>query len=356
MIINLLEVNQPIGTFYLGVLPARIVSSISTVNKRDLDPISKSSIGGVQRDPSKTRITEITNYCSDPDATFPTPIIIAVDFDSKYIFDSQRITLEFDEKTILGEILDGQHRIEGIKKSPLIDEFDLSVVFMFDLLPEEKAYVFSIINSTQTKVPKSLIYDLFGLSIGRSPQKTCHEIARLANSDEESPFYCRLKMLGKKEGTQESLSQGSFIKYLLPLISKNPNDDLIKLKTNLSIEDYPSAPFRSYFINKKDEIIYRVIFNVFSAIEQVFPVEWNDYKNYILSKTTGYGAVMEAIRKGLYDYGKRQNDLSKDFFVNVFKEFRYNLEKQNLELTSEHFPSNEDQQHRLANLILQSVK
>ena len=87
---------------------------------------------------------------------------------------------------------------------------------MFDLTEEEKAYVFSIINSKQTKVSSSLIYDLFSLSQHRSPTKTAHEIARALNRNTESPFYKRLKMLGKKiEGEDKAtLSQGTFVKYL----------------------------------------------------------------------------------------------------------------------------------------------
>ncbi len=143
--------------------------------------------------------------------------------------------LDFDENSIIGEIIDGQHRIEGIKKSSKIDDFELPITLMFNLTEEEKAYIFSIINSKQTKVPKSLIYDLFFLSEERSPQKTCHEIARLFNSDENSSFFKRLKMLGRKEHQEASLSQGSFIKYLLPNISKKPDEDLRNIKLGIKI-------------------------------------------------------------------------------------------------------------------------
>lgn len=83
-------------------------------------------------------------------------------------------------------------------KSKRAVDFNLPVVLMFNLTMEEKAYVFSIINSTQTKVSMSLIYDLFDLSKTRSFQKTAHEIARSLNKMNNSPFFNRLKMLGKK--------------------------------------------------------------------------------------------------------------------------------------------------------------
>ena len=47
------------------------------------------------------------------------------------------------------------------------------------------------------------------------------------NFDPEGPFYRGLKMLGRKEGPTEILTQGSFVKYLLRLISKKPDRDLI---------------------------------------------------------------------------------------------------------------------------------
>ena len=103
MKINLLPVNQPIGTFYLGVLPAKIVSEIAIV-------VQKNEKSGIQEEESKERISNIKRYCSDPDATFPTPIIIALNNTENYeLLDNQ---LKFDEKKVIGEILDGQHRIK----------------------------------------------------------------------------------------------------------------------------------------------------------------------------------------------------------------------------------------------------
>ena len=88
----------------------------------------------------------------------------------------------------IGEIIDGQHRINGLKESGLASKFSLPVVFMVDLDSYQKAYVFSVINSKQVSVPSSLIYDLFALSKNRSPFKTCHEITRALNRSENSPF------------------------------------------------------------------------------------------------------------------------------------------------------------------------
>jgi hypothetical protein len=105
---------------------------------------------------------------------------------------------------------------------------------MIDATEEQKALIFATINGKQTKVPASLIYDLFAVTKTRSPYKTAHEIARALNSTPTSPWYRRLKMLGKKTapGSAESLSQGTFVKFLLPRISSEPDLDMNLLKQN----------------------------------------------------------------------------------------------------------------------------
>ncbi len=351
--IPLLEVQQPIGIFYLGVLPAKTIFSISEVKVRKFDANKGISLGGVQRENSQPRIKEISEYCSDPDATFPTSIIIAVNSDARYQFDGQYI--EFEDGDILGEIIDGQHRIKGLSASKNIDKFNLPVVFMFDLTEEEKAYVFSIINSKQTKVPMSLIYDLFELSEKRSPQKICHEIARLLNTDNQSPFYARLKMLGPKESNYASLSQGSFIRYLLPLITKNAMKDLLDIKANRELERDPSLPLRDYFIDKNDEVIYKIILNLFSGVRDVFLNEWNDSERFILSKTMGYGAILSAFPQ-IYQEGQNRKDLTREYFKVQFTKFESYLRNRNLDLTSAHFPSNQQMQSKLGKLILESMQ
>ena len=348
MKIPLLEVTQPIGTFYLSALPATVIAKVSKAVPRSYDPKLLRSAGSVQRILSEKRVKEIAAYTEDPDATFPTPIIIAVSSDTPYKL--EELSFEFDESLPLGEIIDGQHRLEGLKRSSAIGEFNLPVILMFDLVEEEKAYVFSIINSKQTPVSKSLIFDLFALAETRSPQKTCHEVARSMNSDEHSPFWKRLKMLGRKEHEHASLSQGSFIKYLMPLISKHPDEDLIQIKQKGELQDDSTLPLRYYFVHKEDEAIYKILLNLFTAVRAIFPDEWNQPEKFILSKTVGYGAIMRAL-PAMLKRGKVTHDLSQEFFRKWMQGLRERLDASKLRLTSEHFASNEHELKKLATLI-----
>lgn len=347
-----IEIEQPIGNFYLTKLRADILSNIVNVIPR-----SKDNDKAIQREESKKRIQEIAEYCSDPDATFPTPIIISIYDSTKIIKKEHFFEINSDDNEKIGEVIDGQHRLRGIQKSEYATEFELPVVLMFNLTEEEKAYVFSIINSKQTKVSSSLIYDLFSLSQHRSPMKTAHEIARALNRNPKSPFYKRLKMLGKKiEGEDKAtLSQGTFVKYLVELISKHPDRDYRLSKTNQNLSADDSLPFRNYFIQDRDDVILKILTNLFMALKDVFPLHWENPNDNILWKTTGYIAIIKSFPK-LYDLGRQKNDLSYEFFINVFDAFNETLYKEKLTLTSEDFPSNAQQQSRLSEILLDSIE
>jgi DGQHR domain-containing protein len=205
-----------------------------------------------------------------------------------------------------------------------------------DASEEQKALIFATINGKQTKVPVSLIYELFGVVEGRSPYKTAHEIARGLNADVSSPFYRRLKMLGKKAGDAETLSQGTFISKLLPHISNRPDEDFKLSRAGEPFVSRPASVFNAYFIERKDAVIYKILYNLFSAIKQIFPEEWNNPKEYILSKTTGYTAVMRCLPE-LYRAGADQRELTQVFFESVFTTLKLNLEESGQRLTSEFF-------------------
>ena len=257
--VNYIQVDQPIGTFY-------VVSINAALLKGMVEVVPRSKFGdGIQRDISTKRISEIVTFCDDPDATFPTSVIINVSHPEYVKINEEDHTFDITDDVIIGEILDGQHRLAGIFESPKADLFSLPVVLMFGLTVEEQAFVFSSINSKQTKVSSSLIYDLFELSQSRSPQRTAHDIARTLNQMEGSAFYRRLKMLGKKEEDQDkaTLSQGTFVSYLLKQISANPNDDAVRIKQKMELLPNDSLAFRSFFIKEEDHVILKVLDNCF---------------------------------------------------------------------------------------------
>jgi DGQHR domain-containing protein len=293
-------------------------------------------------------VAEIAEYAKTEDATFPTPILLAISGESYSELDQGCIVLNAD---CTADIVDGQHRVRGLALSGRSSDFLIPVVFIVDATEEQKALMFATINGKQTKVPASLIYDLFGITESRSPQKTAHEIARALNSMNGSPWFRRLKMLGMKtEGGIETLSQGTFVNQLLPLISSNPVDDMSKIRKGLPPQPYPRCIFNSYFISNKDATILKVLLNFFTAARLTWLREWDFPDESILTKSVGFTGLMQALPR-IYQVGVERKDLSIDFFSTFFQKVKVRLETDNKALTNQHFGASASGAGKLRDLL-----
>jgi DGQHR domain-containing protein len=353
MKLKYLSFEQPIGEFAISVMTIKDILNISVIERREFDQVSLDSVGGPQREASINRINEIAKYSETSDATFPTPILLALS-EGSYQIDDDYITL--DDFSTKASVVDGQHRLLGLAKSKFSNEFTLPVVFVLDATDEQKALIFAIINGKQTRVAASVIYDLFNVVEGRNPFKTAHEIARALNQDENSPFYRRLKMLGKKvKGTNETLSQGTFVTQLVKLISNNPADDFNKARSNQPIPVRPNCIFNSYFVDNNDEVILKILYNLFKALKTTFPEEWENPQIYILSKTTGYTGIIKALPE-LYKKGQEQKDLSFDYFLQVFSKLKEIMQTEQLQFVSDTYNPNSIGENKLKDKIIDALK
>ncbi len=348
--VQCLEVTQPLGSYYVSKLTIADIENLFQINRRNGN-------FGIQRKLDEKRKKEITAYCDDPDAIFPTPIIFSIKSDDVDYFKKDGSIFSFVIKdNVKLSVVDGQHRIYGIIDSNFSKDYELPVVFMFDITEEEEAYIFSTINFNQKKVDKSLIYDLFDVYSTRSPKKTCHEIAKALNENINSPFYKKLKILGKKESPNESLSQGTFVYHLLPLICPVKEADEIarQIKLKKKPPEYKECIFNSYFMKEEDSTIYQILFNYFTAARRVFLTEWENH-DYILTKSTGYGGLMFALDE-IFWLCQQNKSASISFFKQIFEKTKQTLLERNLELTSSCFGSGRTQQKNLANIIIECAK
>lgn len=210
-----------------------------------------------------------------------------------------------DKLPNVAQILDGQHRIKGLENytGP---RFELNVAIFVDMDQEEQALLFATINLKQTKVSKSLAYDLFDFARTRSPQKTAHNIVRLLNSRRDSPFYHRIRILGEAtKGRDETLTQAGFVDRLLPLISTKPAADRDTIKRGSQLPPTPEAEqrrlvFRELFRLDRDSEIAMVIWEYFSAVSVRWPRAWGEVRSgHILNRTTGFAALMRVLPDAL---------------------------------------------------------
>lgn len=336
----------------------------------------------VQREYNEDRGKQIARYAAEDHATFPTSIIVAAYPDRVRIDENQLYfgkindtgewqATSLDKPFKIGEVIDGQHRLLGLKRAiekdgvTRLSDFELPVVFMLDLDQGDKAYIFSIINSKQRSVSSSLIMDLFGLQEGRSPYKTCHEIAKAfynwsdkaddSLEQKNGPFFEGLKMLGKKVKDGEMLSQGSFSKYVLKLISRDPDADARILRTPGGVlSDDPRCKLRYLFLEEKDFAIARILHEYFSSIRDNFKTEWEvEPEKYLLRKTVGFSALITAF-ESIWDKDIRSTKHAAEFFSAKAAEFRMNLGE--TPLTSNEFPSSEKGASMIANMMLYGKK
>ncbi|MFZ2162056.1 MAG: DGQHR domain-containing protein [Sideroxyarcus sp.] len=304
IVVPILEVKQPVGSFYLGVIEARDLMAISFSDIRRADGRDLERYIGIQRDLSEGRVSEIKKYVKNVDACFPTGIILAISNAHVELTTTTEglPALAVNRASDIAKIIDGQHRIAGFEGFEG-DPFYLNVTIFIDMELEDQAMIFATINLKQTKVTKSLASDLYEFAEARSPQKTGHNIARLMNFKQGSPLKHFIKILGKSTGQElESITQSTFVDRLMKLISREPmqDKDLIKRKRTparaVSIDEQRKLLFRNLFIDEKDAQITMVLWEYFSAVKERWPVAWVDRnKGAILGRSTGFAALLRLL-------------------------------------------------------------
>jgi DGQHR domain-containing protein len=294
--VKVFEVHQPIGVFYVGVMKASDLQIIAYADTRRQSEREVESYSGIQRELSWKRQSEIKQYIGTFDASFPNSFIISVRSPDVITEAEGRLSLRRDEKT--ASIIDGQHRLSGFTDLNA-EEFELIVAIFIDLPLEDQAMLFATINIKQTRVNPSLVYDLFEETKARSPEKTCHTIAKSVNTDKTSPFYHQIKPLGKRTDEYSGkLTQATFVKRLLPLVCSYPEEvrDRIKRGEKLQVDDPKNRDcvFWRFFAEDKDWAILRVVTNYFSAVSEVFGEDWTGRESP-LGRAIGFAALMRLL-------------------------------------------------------------
>ena len=363
VVFKCLPVTQPIGTFYIGAISAidlvdiawadirRIAGDNETPeeNLGKVNPSPSISIPetelpviedmdkefvsleeqdfetflGIQRQLSPKRVKEIQQYVGNVDAAFPTSVLIAVS-SQQASFDEESSTISIDRDNKAAKIIDGQHRIAGLRgfNGP---QFEVNVSVFIDMDLQDQAMVFATINLAQTKVNKSLAFDLYEFTKTRSPQRTAHDIARFLNYKEGSPLSSKVKMLGTGSGReQETITQATFVDRLLRYISINPMRDRDNLRrgrklSRISGKEGDRQIFRNRFIDERDVHITIVLWNYFLAVQAKWPDSWdNVIRGNILNRTTGFGALMRFLRVAYNSLERPEEVVSRDEFSDIF--------------------------------------
>lgn len=294
--LNYIKLEQPIGDMFLVKMRATQVASIAASRTRK----SYNDHSGIQRKLDPYRIKSIAEFCKTKNAMFPTPIILSASSDY-FKINAEESTLAIpeigEEENKFCSIVDGQHRLEGLKESGVIEKFELLVSFVFDTDPSRDAFLFSTINGNQKPVSRSLIYDLYGLSRSRTVEKTCNKVMRSLNGEDNtrSELSGRIKMLGYKDDFSQNgiVSQAAMIKNLMKLITDKSERDNIDIEFGRELQHLDSRQyiFRDNFIKGDDNFIIQENIDFFNSwIKRLSEVKekynQNEYKQF--EKTIGF--------------------------------------------------------------------
>jgi DGQHR domain-containing protein len=290
--------NQDID-FYLCKIKAKYITTITYVARRR----EHEEEGAVQRILNKTRISSIKDYLING-GYFPNNMILNFVGEEFIKIGSDKKEANVSIEPRIVQVIDGQHRIEGlreaIKSMPSIGEIEFPILFSLGLTTAQCAQIFININTEQKVVPKSLIYDLYGLlnvtnrdySIDRAG-----DIAKTMNEEKRSPYNEYIKFPSAKK-FKGGIQLSTFV-------------------NNLKVFVKEDGEFSKYSINTL-EAQTNTLINYFSAIEKMYGKEWDSLKNPFLY-ASGFGAALDILENKILALGFAQRKFSEDFFKSFFK-------------------------------------
>ncbi len=259
---------------------------------------------GYQRELVSARAEAFKKFIAYENKFSPTSILLNIRHIEKIKIETSRITL--DDKEYLW-IIDGQHRIEGLKKllkeDPSNQEYaTMEVPIIITNLGNkfEEAILFAVFNKTQTGVKYDLVetvlaeqikkgnidvetlvkeYDKAGTKILReiSTRIEAVDIANMLNDREGSPWYNNIVAPNEKPlpSHKKIIRQRSFTTSLEPLIKY----------------------FERYAINVDARLLAEHLTVFWNALERVMPQAFKSPEDYVIQKGTGTAVLHEVYPK-----------------------------------------------------------
>ncbi len=261
--------------------------------------------GAVQRILNKQRISLIKKFILDGNLFVNTFIINWTD--SENLPKIKKETLNIPLQGRRAQILDGQHRIEGLREAisidPEIKEKEVLVSLAVGLTSKEAAKIFLNINSEQKPVPKSLIYDLFGEAVEDKEHaiNRATDIIDFLNNDNSSPFFQKVKYPGGQKG--------------------NGLIDLAIIVNAIKPHLGADGVFNRLQLNEI-EVQQRIIINYYSAIRKSYQQAnnlWDKSTENPFIKGAGFNGSFEFLVETLIPKCQADKNFSTEYFEEIMK-------------------------------------
>lgn len=335
MSFSCIPVKQSFGVFYACSIPAKDLLNIcqpirAEVLDDDLDndplnfSIKKST--GTQRELGISRPEQIRDYIKTGVAAFPNSIIIGANIsENGFLLEENERTwqvennlLKISKGALTAAIIDGQHRLAGFEllesDDIALNEYLLCSIYL-NIPMTYHAQIFSTINSTQRKVHKNLIYQLYQIDMDEkepkywSPEVLSVYLSRALGTDGDSILKNRIVLALDNEDTEKdwNISLSSMVEGILKLISESPQRDRdsfyskrMESKIRRDVGEDNSV-WRDRYLEMRDKSIYEDLRGFFNTCFKNFD-EDSAYKSSI-GCTALLDALRELLLKPKVDYG-----------------------------------------------------
>lgn len=300
-------------TLYLTVMKLKDLAR----PRSDIDRWTRDNREGYQRPPKESRFGSgkgsIVRYLLDEIGAFPTSVLVNVRGPVEFtVKDKISDNMEFGDLTIPDDetlwIIDGQHRLEALNrtmaKKPEFAEYPLpvSILNLSDKFSE--MLHFYIVNSRQRKIPTNLVYKhlqamvnqivltgrewLKEIIVGPAQERQAMAayIVDYLESDEESPFYSKIRFVGEEKESHHLLTDYMLARYIARILTEKA------------------------YARMGYERVAEMLANYWSAIKELYPDCFENANEYTLLKSTGV-ASFTYLFPTIFAYCATEGDVSK---------------------------------------------
>jgi len=281
-----IEVRQSKRNIILTKLPFDLLTQISyaSIRGRDNEP------GAIQRILSSRRISSIKEFTLSG-GDYPGAIVLNW-ISKQNPIQKNNGNISFSNIPKSAQIIDGQHRVAGIKaaveESSSVSGLEVPVAIYENLTTQECADIFLSINTEQKTVPRSLVFDLYGLAsepVVDPAAVRARDIATFLNEENESPYFNQIKFPGapKRKG---GIAVSTAVTAIKPLVEDKGSFEQIDV----------------YELETQKHIVL----NFFMALRNKYKDEWDSSSN-VFQYAAGFSGAIDFLQLRIipYCYQKR---------------------------------------------------
>lgn len=290
-----INLKQATNAFKLTAIPAKLLTEISYASVRRQD----NEEGAVQRVLNTSRIAGIKEFALQR-GDFPASIVLNWVGEDLEV---NRDEVEIPAIERSAQIIDGQHRVaalrEAIAEDPKLGEILIPVAIYNKLDTVQSARIFLSINTEQRPVPKSLVFDLYGITgsdLMDASAVRANDIVGYLN-EPGRPYEGLIKYpnMGRQRGGIALSTAVSAVKPLVEPKGILEQIGVVELETQCAIFD-----------------------NFFSVLQEKYQGLWEDRTNAFIYASGFIGGV-EFLRTKLIDYCVIQKSFEKRTISGVLR-------------------------------------